>query len=189
MSKILMALVAIAAATASRGQAAAEEIENVRFVEGYRVGDHQLRLHNVGSMRYKRVIKAMVAGLYLQSGVESDRALDDVAKRLEIEYFWSLKAKDIVKASDKLLQDNVDARTLQRLRPKIEQLHAMYGNVQAGDRYALTYLPGRGTFLALNGKLQGKVEGADFAAVYFSIWLGDQPMDKSLKKQLLAPRR
>jgi hypothetical protein len=47
-------------------------------------------------------------------------------------------------------------------------------------------VPGAGTELALNGNRLGVVEGADFAAAYFRIWLGDSPVDTRLRDQLLG---
>jgi hypothetical protein len=60
--------------------------------------------------------------------------------------------------------------------------------VEPGDRYTLTYAPGWGTELALNGEPLGRIAGPDFASAVFSIWLGDEPMDKPLKRRLLTPR-
>jgi len=40
--------------------------------------------------------------------------------------------------------------------------------------------------LALNGNLKGLIEGEDFAAAVFSIWLGSNPVNKSFKKQILG---
>ena len=60
-----------------------------------------------------------------------------------------------------------------------------YRDVQPGDRYSLTYIPGRGTELALNGQPIGMIKGADFAAVIYAMWLGDKPMNKSFKRQLM----
>ena len=60
-------------------------------------------------------------------------------------------------------------------------------DVQKGDRYALTYVPGAGTTLALNGRPLGTIEGADFAAALFTIWLGTKdPMDASFRLALLG---
>ncbi|MBK9111219.1 MAG: chalcone isomerase family protein [Nitrospira sp.] len=56
--------------------------------------------------------------------------------------------------------------------------------MKPGDRYGLTYLPGVGTELALNGERKGIVEGADFAAAYFAIWLGPDPINEALKEGL-----
>jgi hypothetical protein len=62
----------------------------------------------------------------------------------------------------------------------------LYRDVKPGDRYALTYVPGVGTELALNGTRLGTVAGADFAAAVFAIWLGPKAIDDSLKTQLLG---
>ena len=52
----------------------------------------------------------------------------------------------------------------------------------------MTYLPGRGTELALNGTPLAVIEGADFAAAYFGIWLGPNSIDDRLKRDLLKGR-
>ena len=80
----------------------------------------------------------------------------------------------------------MDAATLRALRPKIDELNALYRDVNAGDRYSLTYLPSWGTELALNGRPLGRVEGADFGAAVFAIWLGPSPVDRGLRRALLA---
>jgi hypothetical protein len=163
----------------------ADEIEGINFPNDRRIGETKLVLNNVGLMRYNVIIKAMVAGLYLGEGVEPKQALTDVPKRIEIHYFWSLQGSDIVDASEKLLAANVPPEKIQAVRSQIDQMHKLYENIKAGDRYALTYLPGVGTELALNGKSKGIVKGADFARVYFSIWLGKKPMDVALRDQLV----
>jgi hypothetical protein len=71
-------------------------------------------------------------------------------------------------------------------RPEIDRFNEFYEDVEPGDRYELTYLPGVGTELALNGQSRGRVEGAEFASALFSIWLGRQPFDASLKRKLLG---
>jgi hypothetical protein len=50
----------------------------------------------------------------------------------------------------------------------------------------LTYIPGRGTELALNGEPKGIIEGADFATALFSIWIGQKPIDESFKQQIMG---
>ena len=71
---------------------------------------------------------------------------------------------------------------------RLEKLHAAYEDVAPGDRYALTYLPGTGTSLSKNGRVIATTPGADFAAAYFSIWLGERPIDDSLRDRLLGFR-
>jgi len=42
--------------------------------------------------------------------------------------------------------------------------------------------------LALNGEARGFVEGDDFAAALFAIWLGPKPLDEKLRRKLLSWR-
>jgi hypothetical protein len=168
------------------GSGAAADIEGVHFADQYQQGDVTLALHCVGLLRYKVLFKGYVAGLYLGAGVLPQEALGDVPKRLELSYFWGIKGADFGKAGDAILAQNLDPDTVARLRPRLDQINALYEDVQPGDRYALTYVPGLGTELALNGRSKGIIPGTDFAAAYFRIWLGDQPIDTALREHLLA---
>lgn len=161
-------------------------IEGVRFAPTVATGERTLALQGHALLRYKVLLKAYVAALYLEPGTNPRRVLADVPKRLEIEYFWGIAAADFATATEQGIGANVGAAELERLRPDIEAFNRFYRDVQPGDRYALTYLPGRGTELALNGTPLGTVPGADFAAAIFSIWLGERPLDSGLKTALLG---
>lgn len=163
----------------------ASQIEGIEFKEICNIGQQRLVLSSVALMRYKIVIKAFVAALYLGDGTKPRDALTDVPKRLEIHYFWDLKGKEIVKAANKILAENLTPSELEKQRGEIDEMNALFENVKAGDRYTLTYIPGVGTELALNGKKKGIVGGASFASAYFKIWLGKNPMDISLRDALL----
>jgi len=163
----------------------AAEIEGIRFSDTYVADNTKLRLTGVGLLRYWG-FKAYVGAFYLEEGTPIDSFSSDKAKRIELEYFRSINGKDFVPATNKSIDKNVDAKTFDRLRPQIEFHNSLYQDVQPGDRYALTYVPGKGTELALNGQPKGIIEGAEFAAAVFSIWLGPEPMNETFKKQLLG---
>lgn len=182
----LMAALFSMITVAAPRHAAAAELEGVRFAERRQVGDASLELNCVGLLRYKYVIKAYVAALYLGSGVAPSDVLGDVPKRLEISYFWNLDGGDIARAGDEILAQNLDAETRVKLRPRLDRINALYENVKPGDRYALTYIPGVGTELSLNEQRKGVIPGADFANAYFRIWLGEQPIDTEFRDRLLA---
>ena len=168
--------------------AGAAEIEGVTFADSYRSSSVTMPLQGVGLAKFLLTIKVYVGALYLAPGVTPEAVLDDVPKRLELSYFRALKAGDFGQAANKVLSDNVSQQTIARLQPRIEQMHRLYEDVKPGDRYGLTYLPGVGTELALNGQRKGIVEGADFAAAYFAIWLGPDPIHAALKEGLLNRR-
>jgi hypothetical protein len=163
----------------------AAEIEGIRFSDTYVAENTKLRLTGVGLLRYWG-FKAYVGAFYQEEGVSPENFMSDTAKRIELEYFRSIKGKDFGPATNKSIAKNVDSKTLDRLRPQIEFHNSLYEDVQPGDRYSLTYIPGRGTELALNGEPKGIIEGVEFAAAVFSIWLGPKPMNETFKKQLLG---
>jgi hypothetical protein len=133
-------------------------------------------------------IDAYVGAFYLPEAVPSGQALSDVPKQLEIEYFHAIAAADFVDATRSGIAKNVSSMTFERVRPAVEELNRLYRDVKPGDRYRLTYVPGKGTTLALNGAPLGTVTGADFAAGLFAIWLGPAPLDDGLKRRLLGGR-
>jgi hypothetical protein len=182
--------VGLAAAGLSGQSARAAEIEGVGFVDRLSVGTSELRLHGTGLLRYRVFIKGYVAALYLGEsfgGEATPRAvLADVPRRLEIEYFWAIPADKFAKATVEGIVRGTDPATFERLGRRIDQINKLYKDVEPGDRYAITYIPGVGTELALNGRPLGVVEGADFSAALFAIWVGPEPLDESLRDQLLA---
>jgi hypothetical protein len=163
-------------------------VEGVRFAPEFKTSDQVLDLTGAGLLRYMGFIKAYVGALYLPQGVDPKDALTDTAKRLEVEYFHAIDGEDFGPATIEGISQNVDPKTLERLMPKIEYHNSLYVDVRPGDRYALTYIPGRGTELSLNGRSMGVIEGAEFARALFSIWLGPEPISDSLKTALLGQR-
>jgi len=163
----------------------AAEVEGIQYEDSYVAGNFKLRLTGAGLLRYWG-FKAYTGAFYLEDGAPIGDVLADRAKRIELEYFRSIKGKDFGPATDKSIAKNVNAETFDRLRPKIELHNSLYVDVKPGDRYSLTYLPGIGTELALNGEPRGLIEGADFAAAVFSIWVGPEPISSSFKDQILG---
>jgi len=163
-------------------------VENVTFEDRIAIGGSPLPLHNAALLRYLKFIKAYVAALYMPEGVNPDQVLSEVPKRLELHYLVSIKGSDFGKGAEPTLQLNQTPAELARLRSRIDRINSTYRDVKPGDRYSLTYLPGRGTELALNGTPLTVIEGADFAAAYFGIWLGRNSIDDKLKRDLLKGR-
>ncbi len=161
-------------------------IENIYFKDTVEVDGTRLRIQGTGLFRYLSIIKAYVGALYLEDGQTAQDVFSDIAKRLEVEYFYAIKGEDFGPVTYKMIAQNVADETLMKLRPRIDAHVALYQDVQPNDRYALTYIPGKGTELSLNGDPLGVVEGADFASAMFSIWLGTKPLNRSFKHQLLG---
>jgi hypothetical protein len=138
-----------------------------------------------GSFRWM-FIKLYDGALYLDSENSGTDVLDDVAKRLELQYKVGISADQFRESGDAILKRNVDEATWRAIQDRLAVLNAAYRDVQKGDRYALTYTPEKGTTLSLNGEPLVTVEGEDFARAYFSIWLGEDAAKKSFRDDLLG---
>ena len=163
----------------------AAEVEGIYYDDDYIVAETKLRLVGTGLLRYWG-FKAYTGALYLEEGVAIDDVLSDTAKRIELEYFRAIKGEDFGPATNKSISKNVNASTIDRIRSQIDFHNSLYEDVKPGDRYSLTYIPGRGTELALNSKPKGIIEGAEFAAAIFSIWLGPEPISNKFKQQIMG---
>jgi len=163
-------------------------VEHITFADSTIIGGKAVPLRNAALLRYLKVIKAYVAALYLPEGVKAEEVLSDVPKRLELSYLVSIRGPDFDKGAAPVLARNQTPTELAGLQGRLDKLNAAYRDVEPGDRYSLTYLPGRGTELALNGTPLIVIEGGDFAAAYFGIWLGREPINEKLKQDLLKER-
>jgi hypothetical protein len=187
-SLIAVALVTGALCLTVPSPSTARDIGDVSFADVVDSEGASLRLIGLGTVYYMRFWEVYVGGLYLPADVdaESGEVLGRVPKRLEFRYSRKLRADQLTAAADEFLERNLAPDLISRLRASIEAINSLYVDVGEGDRYALTYLPGEGTSLDLNGRRLGTVEGDEFAAAYYSIWLGDKPISSDFKAALLG---
>jgi hypothetical protein len=115
-------------------------IENVTFADSYHTGRTTLVLHGAGVLR-RFVWKGYAAALYLEEGAAPETVLSDTPKRLELEYFRSIKGPDFGEAADEVLAKNFPEEVIAPLRERLDRINRFYRDVKPGDRYALTYVP------------------------------------------------
>jgi len=144
-----------------------------------------------GIAKYLGFITVYRATLLTGAEMKEDEVLRESTSRcLKLQYEVSVKAEDFVLAADTVLARQHSAATLSRLKNDIERLHRGYTDVKAGDVYTMCYSAvDRTTRLALNGLEQVAVSSAEFASIYFGIWLGpEKPLDDRLRKNLMESR-
>lgn len=188
---LIAALFAVAAVPARAAATVAEpsaihRVDGVPFDRRVEALGEPLSLRGAGLFRWKWFVKVYAAALYVPDGAAAFDPAADVARRLEFSYLVGIERDGFGKAADELLAGNFPPEAIAPLRERIDRLHAAYVDVRPGDRYALSYVPGQGTELSHNGRRLALIEGADFARVYYAIWLGRAPIDHGLRDQLLA---
>ena len=165
--------------------AASVQVGGAVFAPFVEIQNKRLPLYGYGLLKVMVFIKAYAGALYLGDPAMAGDVLGPVAKRLELEYFHAIKKEDFAQATRSKIADNTDEKQAAQLQSRIDRLAAMYRDVSPGDRYALTFIPGTGTELALNGQTLGVIAGEDFARAVFAIWLGSNPIDRGFRDTLL----
>lgn len=183
---LLTALVALGVALAV-GSAVADPV--VTFSPETSIDGRTVPLRGTGRLVWMRLVTVYDAALYLPMDVAAKDVLNDVPKQLELSYHVSIEGHKFGESATPFLEKNVPQEVLVRLKPRIEQLNKLYRDVKEGDRYALTYAPGKGTTLSLNNTPLGTIEGADFAAAYFAIWLGAKPISDTMRDELTGLKK
>ncbi|MBA4175871.1 MAG: hypothetical protein C0505_04835 [Leptothrix sp. (in: Bacteria)] len=104
---------------------------------------------------------------------------------LELQYARSLKGEQIAERSltEMRRQGEIAEAVAERWLGNMKQL---FPDVEPGDRITGLNLPGVGARFFVNGNLRGEPREADFARMFFGIWLSPRSSEPVLREQLLG---
>lgn len=133
-------------------------------------------------------VDVYAAAFYTEAQTTPQQAVQQMRKqRLELYYLRNIDRSDVIKAAWTTLERQHSSNELQALRAEIEPLQAKFNDIQAGDRYALSYSPEGGLTLELNGKQVYQSSSPELARAYLGIWLAKDGLSDKLRERLLAP--
>jgi hypothetical protein len=188
--KGMMAGALLAAAVSLPAQASVD-VNGYKFEDTAKVAGKDLKLNGAG-MRTKFVVKVYAAGLYLP---EKKTNVADILKpegprRVTIQMARDISSEDFGKAFMDGLNENVDKAEKQKIVAQIGKMGELFASVEGlkkGDTLHMDWIPGTGTQCELNGKKLGEpIPDLNFYNAILRIWLGDKPVDRSLKPALLG---
>lgn len=104
---------------------------------------------------------------------------------LELEYRRSLSGKLIAQRSMVEMRRQGDISAAQGTQWQ-ERMEALFPDVKAGDRITGEYTPDTGARFWFNGRLLGEVRDAQFARLFFGIWLSPQTSEPQARCALAA---
>ena len=122
------------------------------------------------------------ARLWVEPGFEP-QAFERHPFTLELSYLRELRGADIARRSIEEMRRAGDFTPTQAQRWQA-QLQAVLPDVKAGDRIAGIYRPGQGASFLFNGKPVGEIADAQFARLFFAIWLGPATSEPGLRASL-----
>lgn len=184
---------ALMAFAVAQGSVAAE-VNGVRFEDSTRVAGKELVLNGAG-MRTKLIFKVYAAGLYLgeKKNNVADILKQEGPRRVTIVMMRDVSSEDFGEAFMKGINDNIDNAEKTKYAAQIAKFGEMFGaipGVKKGDVLYLDLIPGAGTQAELNGKKVGEpIPDPGFYNAVLRIWLGNDPVDRSLKTALLGNAR
>ena len=173
---------------ASARPAVARQVAGVEFADSIRTGQELLRLNGVAVYR-KFGVRVLAAGLWLERPSHDAAAIlsDDAPRRYVTHFLHAVSAKRIRKAWTEGLDANTPGATVDARRG-FEELAGWIHDFHPGEEIAVTYRPGRGSIVEIDGVRVGSVLGKPFADAYFALALGPKPdLGRKFKKDLLEP--
>jgi hypothetical protein len=146
---------------------------------------------NGGGIREKLFMDIYIGALYLPEKTGSARAILSATGPASVRMHFLYKEVSREKIIDGWhdgLSANLTGPEYTALQPRLEQFNSLFRSMRSGEVISIDYVPGSGTAVRINGKLQGTVPGNDFFRALLKIWLGDRPVSKSLKQGMLGGR-
>jgi hypothetical protein len=168
--------------------AVAKEREGVVAPPVIEVSGKQLHLMGMG-LRKKLWFKVYLASLYAEDPSDDPARVigSDQVKRVQMNMLRDLERGKIVEAVQQGFERN-SGPEMPRLQARLDQFLKAIPDLKSGQTIVITYAPGRGTFIKAGSGEEITVPGKDFADALFSVWLGRQPVDDELKREMLLNR-
>lgn len=104
---------------------------------------------------------------------------------LELQYARALPGRRIAERSlvEMRRQRELPAADAERW---LDALQRLFPDVAAGDRISGVHKPGQSARFHVNGRLAGELTDAEFARLFFGVWLSPQTSEPSLRDALLG---
>lgn len=158
--------------------------EGVSMKDADKVGKTKVVLNGMG-VRQATVfnVNVYVAGLYLEAKTkDAGEVTKDSAKKILFHFVRDVDLDDLQDAFEAGFDKNGGGG----MKDRVKKLNAMMQDMKDGQRMELTYEPGVGTTVFVLGKKKGVIEGADFAKVLFTIFVGPKSPNSLLREGMLG---
>jgi hypothetical protein len=165
---LLLALVA--------GSAPAQTVGGVKLADSVNVSGNTLVLNGAG-VRSKLWIKVYVGALYLPTKQTTAQVVlgSDTPRRMVMHFVYDVGKEKLVEAWQQGLADNTPNASAE-VKSAFATLESWMEDIDKGQEIVLTYVPGTGTTVELNGKTKGTLKGGKpVADAILSTWIGPKP--------------
>jgi hypothetical protein len=155
--------------------ASAASLGGVTLEDKTTVNGQPLVLNGLG-LRKKFFIKVYVGGLYLSSKTSNPASIlvADSPRRMVMSFLYSVSKDQMCDAWEEGLEANTPHPSAD-VKTGFKTLCSWMEPIPKGNRFVLTYVPGTGTMVEVNGKMKGTLPGKATADAIVSTWIGPKP--------------
>ena len=185
LAAVVLCLLAAAGTTAP---AFARALAGVDLPDRITVDSKSLVLNGIGLREATWLrVDVYVAGLYLETRSSDPQAIlgSEETKRLMMKFVRAVDRDALLKGWREGF-DRSSGPSAAALGERIATFESWVADMPKGGTMSLTYRPGAGVQVEIQGETKGTVPGADFARALFGIWLGAHPPNPGLKEGLLG---
>jgi hypothetical protein len=182
MRKLILAATLVLATTAG-----ATTVAGVNVPDTIDASGHKLVLNGAG-LRKKLFIKVYVGALYLGSKQSNAAAIltADAPRRQVMHFLFDVGKGKMAEAWEEGLEDNTPNASPE-VKTAFKTLASWMDDMKEGQTIILTYVPGTGTTVEVNGKNKGTLGGKAVADAILNTWVGPKPGPGSdFKKAILG---
>jgi hypothetical protein len=171
MRKFILAASLVLAGTV----ASAATVAGVNIADTTDVNGQKLVLNGAG-LRKKFVVKVYTGALYLPAKQANPAAVlsADTPRRMVMHFVYDVDKGKIAEAWTDGLKDNVPGASAE-VKNNFNQLSSWMEDVKEGQEIVMTYVPGTGTTVQVNGKTKGTLAGKATNDAILSTWIGPKP--------------
>ena len=162
-------------------------LNDVSMPRQIEVEGHSLVLNGM-ALRKKAIFKVYVAGLYLPAkATDAEQVLAaDAPRRLVMQFLRDVGANKMCNAWNEGLEANTPDAS-EALKAQYVTLCSWMEDIDKGEQFVFTYVPGKGTTVEVKGSAKGTLEGKEFADALFKSWIGPKPgPGEGFKRKLLG---
>ena len=165
----------------------AATLADVKLDDMSTVNNQTLVLNGLG-LRKKFIVKVYVGGLYLPAKNKDTAAIfaTDAPRRMVMHFLYSVSKDQMCDAWSEGLEDNTPNASAE-VKGAFKTLCTMMEPIPKGNRLVLTYVPGTGTTVEVNGKNKGTLPGKASNDAILATWIGPDPAPgQEFKKNVLG---
>ena len=175
----------------SFGAAQAVDVAGIKLDDTVKVAGKELKLNGAG-VRVRIIVNVYALGLYLPEKKDTTAGVLESAgpRRITLGLLREVTGDELGQAFMAGITANTDKTERSKFVNQLAQFGETFVNIpqaKKGDIINVDWVPGTGTVMTMNGKsVSEPLPDIGFYNALLKIWLGDKPVDSSLKPRLLG---